>query len=153
MRNDILERKPEIEQWVHDKLPKAEIARRLSINPKTLNVYLKEMSIEYSGNQGSRGCVKSTDTFRSTYMTFSEYVNRDGVKPNTNKIRIKLIREGLKESKCECCGNDTWLGKPIPLEVHHVDGDNTNNDLNNLQILCPNCHALTDNYRGKNIGK
>ncbi len=41
----------------------------------------------------------------------------------------------------------------IPLEVHHIDGDNRNNDVDNLLLLCPNCHALTNNYRGKNRTK
>lgn len=39
-----------------------------------------------------------------------------------------------------------WMGKPIPLELHHKDGNHYNNDLSNLEILCPNCHAQTDNY-------
>ena len=54
---------------------------------------------------------------------------------------------------CEKCNQKEWLGKPIPLEVHHKDGDSLNNEMNNLQLLCPNCHALTDNYRGRNINK
>jgi predicted HNH restriction endonuclease len=45
------------------------------------------------------------------------------------------------------------LGNPIPLELHHIDGDKTNNTLENFQLLCPNCHALTDSYRGKNVKK
>ena len=57
----------------------------------------------------------------------------------------------LRGHACENCGKKEWLGKPIPLEVHHLDGDKLNNELSNLQLLCPNCHALTDNYRGKNI--
>lgn len=68
------------------------------------------------------------------------------------KLAKRLLKEGLKERKCECCGNITWLGKDIPLELHHINGDNTDNRIENLQILCPNCHALTDNYRGKNKG-
>ena len=44
-----------------------------------------------------------------------------------------------------------WLGKPITLEVHHKDGNHQNNELENLQLLCPNCHSYTDNWRGKNI--
>ena len=56
----------------------------------------------------------------------------------------------LKGHKCECCGNTEWRGQLIPLEVHHLDGDNLNNVLDNLQLLCPNCHAQTDNYRNKN---
>lgn len=57
----------------------------------------------------------------------------------------------LRGRKCECCGNEFWQNHPIPLEVHHIDGNNLNNILDNLQILCPNCHAFTENYRGKNI--
>lgn len=66
------------------------------------------------------------------------------------KLKNKLLKEGLKECKCEKCNNTEWLGKPIPLELHHINGDRTDNRIENLQILCPNCHAQTDNYRGKN---
>lgn len=68
---------------------------------------------------------------------------------NSNNIRRRLIQSGLKECKCEYCGRTEWEGKPIPLELHHINGDNTDNRLENLQILCPNCHALTENYRGR----
>ena len=49
------------------------------------------------------------------------------------------------------CGCIEWLGNPINLEVHHKDGNHYNNDLDNLQLLCPNCHSYTDSYCGKNI--
>ena len=45
------------------------------------------------------------------------------------------------------------MEQPIPLEVHHIDGDSLNNEMSNLKLLCPNCHAFTDNYRGKNINR
>lgn len=48
--------------------------------------------------------------------------------------------------KCENCGNTEWMGQKIPLQIHHIDGDSENNELENLQLLCPNCHALTENY-------
>ena len=56
----------------------------------------------------------------------------------------------LRGWKCENCGNTEWMGKRIPLEVHHIDGDSCNNILDNLQLLCLNCHALTNNFRSNN---
>ena len=68
------------------------------------------------------------------------------------KLAKRLLKEGYKERKCEMCGNTHWCNYLIPLELHHINGIKTDNRLENLQMLCPNCHALTDNYRGKNIG-
>lgn len=50
---------------------------------------------------------------------------------------------------CECCGISEWLGKSIVLEVHHIDLDTTNNNFDNFQALCPNCHSQTDGWRGR----
>ena len=69
---------------------------------------------------------------------------------STFRLRKRLIEYGLKEAKCESCALVEWLGEPIPLELHHANGINNDHRLTNLQLLCPNCHALTDNYRGKN---
>ena len=66
------------------------------------------------------------------------------------KLKQRLIDEHLKEHKCEKCGNERWYGQPIPLELHHINGNHNDNRLENLQLLCPNCHAQTDNYRGRN---
>jgi 5-methylcytosine-specific restriction endonuclease McrA len=51
---------------------------------------------------------------------------------------------------CESCGLAKWIAQPIPLEVHHRDGSRTNNAEENLQLLCPNCHAVTDTWKGRN---
>jgi len=67
---------------------------------------------------------------------------------NTWRLKQRLLQAGLKEHKCERCGNKEWLGTLIPLELHHKDGDRTNNQLGNIELLCPNCHSFTDNYRG-----
>lgn len=72
---------------------------------------------------------------------------------NTVYLRMKLFCSGLKEQKCECCGLTEWYGKPIPLQLHHINGVHDDNRLENLQILCPNCHSLTENYAGKNLAK
>lgn len=58
----------------------------------------------------------------------------------------------LKEYKCEICDNDgEWLNRILVLEIDHIDGDRTNNELINLRYLCPNCHSQTDTFRGRNI--
>lgn len=66
-------------------------------------------------------------------------------------IRRALLRE--RGHRCEKCGGESWLGRKIPLDVHHKDGNKDNNKRENLQLLCCNCHALTPNYKGKNIKK
>lgn len=68
---------------------------------------------------------------------------------SSHDIRLRLFKEGIKDKCCERCKNTEWEGEPIPLELHHINGNHRDNRLENLQILCPNCHALTDNYSGK----
>lgn len=70
---------------------------------------------------------------------------------NTYCLKNRLIKDKIREAKCEECLLTHWRDQPIALELHHIDGDKLNNVLENLQILCANCHALTTNYRGKNI--
>ena len=55
--------------------------------------------------------------------------------------------------KCEVYSLDQWLGKPVPLELHHINDVNNDHRIENLQLLCPNCHAQTSSYRGKNQAK
>lgn len=80
--------------------------------------------------------------------SLDEYLN--GVPIQSNKLKLRIISEGVKSHKCECCGITEWMGKPAPLELDHINGINTDNRLKNLRLLCPNCHAQTDTYRGKN---
>lgn len=63
-------------------------------------------------------------------------------------LKNELIK--LRGHKCEVCGLTTWQDQPISLEAHHIDGDRCNNILDNLLLLCPNCHSLTCNYGSKN---
>lgn len=62
--------------------------------------------------------------------------------------RDRVILE--QEHRCKHCDLSEWRGKPLPFEIDHVDGDKNNNDRENLEALCPNCHALTDTWRGRN---
>jgi len=141
MRTDILERKGEILQWIEEERSKRFMCEQVHCKPETLNGWLRKMEIVYSGNKGSRGFARPLQR-----KTFYEYVS-DG-SPETYKAKKKLIEDGIKDHVCEKCGLSEWLGEPIPIELHHVDGNRFNFDLENLRILCPNCHAKEPNNSG-----
>lgn len=71
----------------------------------------------------------------------------------SNALKKRLLKADLLPRKCACCELATWQGRPIPLELDHINGDRRDNRLENLRLLCPNCHAQTDTYRGRNIGR
>lgn len=79
--------------------------------------------------------------------------NYDAFTTNSYKKNGKTTRKALiylRGEKCENCGISEWLGQPINLEVHHVNGDRTDNRLENLKLLCPNCHSYTPNFTHSN---
>jgi hypothetical protein len=102
----------------------------------------------YKTNQGLTGTKK-----HKCYSISIEDIFSNKVPFQSNKLRKRLFAEGYKEEICECCKRSEWLGEKIPLELHHKDGDKMNNDLDNLEIVCPNCHTFTETYKGKNIKK
>lgn len=141
-RIDILERKEEILQWISEKQPNAEIARRLNCKVDTLKSYYKKIGIDYSGNSARKGL-----SHKEQRKTIEEYLQSNVA---NSKKRLRLIEEGLKEGKCEICGLSEWMGKPIPLELHHIDFNHFNNELSNLMIVCSNCHMQLHNYNNNN---
>jgi hypothetical protein len=66
-------------------------------------------------------------------------------------LKTRLIGEGLKENRCEICGIAEWRGKPLSMQLHHVNGDGSDNRLENLQLLFGNCHSQTDNWGGRGV--
>ena len=144
MRTDILARAPEIEGWISEHRPKAYIARELQCKAITLDGYLERLGIEYRGNKGAKG--HKISPYR---RPVEDYLVLNGPFIHTNALREKLIATGIKEHRCEGCDGIEWRDKPIPLELHHLDGHRFNNLLKNLELLCPNCHAQTPNHAGR----
>lgn len=70
----------------------------------------------------------------------------------SNGLKHRLLRAKLLKRRCAICGLKRWLDKPIVLELDHINGDRRDNRLENLRLLCPNCHSQTDTFRGRNTG-
>jgi 5-methylcytosine-specific restriction endonuclease McrA len=132
----------------------AEVLRKLGVRPAggnydTIKRLVRRLELDtshFTGRAHRRGRTygprKSLQELLRSGSTIQSY-----------KLKRRLLDEGLFERVCMRCKRTHWEGQPIPLELHHKDGDRHNNLLTNLEILCPNCHALTDTYRGKNIGQ
>lgn len=147
MRTDIIEKKDQIIEMIVNNISKSEICQKLNCKFITLNSYLKKFGIDYKGNIGRKGIPRYSSRRNSYYyLDSSNFIK-------SHKLKLKLIEDGIKDHKCEVCKLESWLGEPIPIELHHIDGDRFNNRLENLQILCPNCHSKTDNNSGKGIRK
>ena len=125
----------------------ADAARKTGLHPTTFRSVAKRL-----------GCYKPNQSNRPAYIPHAyskEDVERlflsNEREINVPSLRKLLIKHGFKKPICEICGIDTWMNKPVPLELHHIDGDRYNNHLGNLQILCPTCHAQLTN--GSNVSK
>lgn len=148
MRTDILSKKELILGWIEEERPKSFICEQLKCKPTTLNSYLMKMGIAYAGQQSRKCQFKGTNVYRP-----SQYYTENNISISSYRLKEKLIRDGLKTACCEKCGVSDWLGVKLPLELHHRDGNHHNNTLDNLEILCPNCHSIQEGNSGANIGR
>lgn len=112
-----------------------------------------EIDISHFKGQGwSRGLTKETTPSlkRKDKYSFEEVFQENSDLPRKT-VRQYIIKNNLLEYKCSFCGNiGEWMGKMIALELDHINGINNDHRLENLRWLCPNCHATTETYSGKN---
>lgn len=138
--------KEQIEIAVKNNYCYADVLRELNIpvagrNSDTLKRKIKEFDI-------------STQHF--TFQAKSKYKEKVAIENylTTNShiksyfLKQRLLKAKLKENKCEICGLSEWRGQPLAIQLHHINGDNTDNRIENLQMLCPNCHSQTESYCG-----
>lgn len=96
----------------------------------------------YKTNQSGKGLLKS--------KVLLEDIITNKVKFSTGQLKKRLLYDGILEYKCVKCANEgEWMGEAISLELDHINGDNNDNRLENLRILCPNCHSQTPTFRNK----
>ena len=144
--------KDDVIKAVADSKSIADVLRQLGLRPvggnyKTIHAIISELKLDTSHFTGQGWNVGLA--FRPKAALDDETIFVE----NSDYRCSWRLRERYKKKTgichCEKCGLEQWQGQPIPLEIHHLNGNNIDNRIENLQILCPNCHALTNNYRGR----
>lgn len=141
--------KEELKEIVKNSVSYADVCRSLEVAPRGSNYAKVKKLIQgldtshfHKGawNRGRK--IRSAPYWRAP---IHDILIENSPHTNSSRLRSRLIKEGLKEEKCEICGTKESL------ELHHINGNHQDNRLENLQILCANCHRKTDNFRGKGI--
>lgn len=137
-------------QVCEDSLTMASAASIFKINFNSFKKRALELNCYYPNQRGLGITKKSGHKIPIEEIIF----NNKHPEYQTFKLKNRLISEGYKKNECEVCGlKNKWQNKPLDMELDHIDGDRTNHLLDNLRMLCPNCHAQTETYRGKNVKK
>ena len=139
--------KEELELIVKESITWAEVMRKLGYTAnrgnsyKAVKSYVESLGIDYSHFKG-----KAHGTTTNTKYNLNEILVKDTLYTNMTKLKEKILKAGLLEYKCSICGISEWQGKPITLQLDHINGNNRDNRIENLRILCPNCHSQTETF-------
>lgn len=119
-------------------------------NYRTVHANVKRLNLDTSHWTGQASNAGRTFGPR---RSLDEYLTNDGPAIKSFSLKRKLIAAGLREDRCADCGlGREWQGRPLCLELHHNDSNPRNNSLDNLIILCPNCHSQTKGHRNSKAG-
>lgn len=137
----------------------SDLLRKIGLNPKggnpeTLKKIIREYKLDETQLNINRTKLLSRNashTHIKTKVPMEDIFSNKYIYHSSSNLLKRLVNEGYKEYKCEECGISEWLGKPLSLQLEHIDGNHLNNRFENLKILCPNCHSQTNTFAGKNV--
>jgi hypothetical protein len=100
----------------------------------------------YAPNKGRKGIKRDPSEYDKLSFKLENILEGKHPQYSTYKLKLRLFKEGIKKDECEVCFTSEWLGNKLNCELHHKDGNRTNHKLENLQVICPNCHSQTDTF-------
>ena len=141
---------------VESSCSKAEVIKKAGLNPaganyRAFDILIQKGNIDTSHFTG-QAHLKGKNHNWAPKSDLKDILVKDSTY-QSNKLRKRLINEKVLDERCNRCYNTSWMGTKMPLELEHMNGDKFDNRLENLELLCPNCHAQTSTYRGKNMKK
>ena len=124
-------------------------AAQLGISYDTYRKHATRLNV-FNTNPNRRGIKRSKDEYFKRTIPLEEILQ--GKHPHYGRLGLKrkLFEAGLKENKCEICGIKEWNGTPLQMQLDHIDGNTYNHSIENLRMICPNCHSQTETFCGKN---
>ena len=138
----------EIINIVNQSASMAEANSKLGLHFNTFKRHAERLGV-YNPNQSGKGIAKAKKDGNGK-ISLNEILDGKYPQYQTFKLKNRLIKEGIKQNKCEECGINEWMSKSLQCELDHINGNSNDHKLSNLKMLCPNCHSQTDTFRAKN---
>lgn len=126
---------------------KADLLRKLGVLTTTgyyrlIDKHIKRLNIDISHFEVGKSCLANSPKTKKLL----EEILVENSSYNTSQLRHRLVKENIKKEICEICGISSWNDKKIILQIDHINGINSDHRIENLRLICPNCHSQTETY-------